>query len=206
MADENSNAASNTVAERLLSLLALRNIPELDKALRGADPALSRDQLTFLRIGEENGQNRKGALLAIDEAAERHDRAERDAAAAEARREAEEAEARLAKFGRGIPLAEGADPVAAARTGPTFLVLGDGQREIAGLSRVAAKPEQFSVAGGRVMFGRPIRVGGADVKVAIRHVALLDEEGAVHAVCEIPGGLDLGGRDVELPGGSLVFG
>jgi hypothetical protein len=162
--------------------------------------------LSFLLGAENAGKTRKTAVTVLQNAIDALDAADKAAAEAAARAAAEEADAKRAAFGRGVALAEGADPVAAARTGGTFLVLGDGQREIAGLSRIDAKPDHFSVAGGRVMYGRPIRISGADAKVMLHNVALLDEEGVVHAVCEIPGGLQLGGRDVELPAGSLIFG
>lgn len=204
MSEENKNPQAS-VATKLLSLLD-HNVADFEKAVRGAEPALSADQLTFLRIGEEQGQNRKGILLAIDGAQERLVRAAADAAAEAERKTREEAEARLLKFGVTGPVAEGADAVAAATTGPSFLVLGDGTREIDAISRIEARPEQFSTSAGRAMYGRPIRVEGVDVKTAVHAVALVDGDNAVHAVCEIPGGVMLGGRTVELPAGSLIFG
>lgn len=206
MDTENNTAAdapTNFFAQRLLALLAQPN-GDVAKALREADPALSRDQLTFLRIAEEGDKNRKGALEAIDAAGNRLDQEEAKAAAEAERHAIAAREANLVRFGLKAP--KDGDPVAAARTGKSFLVLGDGDKEIAGLNRIEADPSHFTTAGGRVMYGRRIAIAGVDLKVVLRSVALIDEDGTVHGVCEIPGGVDVGGRNIELPGGSLVFG
>lgn len=187
--------------EELLKLLDLPNIDALAGAIARADPALDRTDLQILHAGESAGKTRKGALDAISAAAAMLP------AANEAGQKAriEQARGRLLMFKPGDAI-EGADPAAVARTGPSFLVLGDGEREIAGLSRIAAHPGQFTMAGKQVMFGRQIDVAGVAIDTAIRAVALIDEDGAVHGVCAIPGALPLGGRHVQLPAGSLIFG
>lgn len=208
MADENKNVPTppaQSVAAKLLSLLDLK-VGDFEKAVRGADPALSVDQLVFLRIGEENGQNRKGILDAIDAAQERLAKAGELAAAEAERKALAEADAKLLRFALGEKLPEGADAAAAAKTGATFLVLGDGTREIAGLNRVAAQPGDWAPGGGVALYTRPVLIDSVGLEKQFLHaVALIDDEGAIHGICEIPGGVHLGGK-IELPANSLIFG
>ncbi len=185
--------------DRMVELLSL-SIDGLKERL--AAEQLSFEQLVTLTAFEEAGENRKGALLAIDAAIAKTPEGKAGAAEAKRQREIAEQDAKLIRFKVG----DGDSAAEAARTGKTFLVLGDGEKEIAGLERVAAEPVNFSVAGSRVMFGRAIDVIGADVKATVHAVALVDEEETVHGVCEIPGGIALGGRHVQLPAGSLIFG
>ena len=200
MAEENISEANG----KLAALIVL-SVDALKAALAAANPPLTHEELTEMVALEEKGENRKGALEAIDAAIAKTPEGQA-AAAEEARQKALAAEdAKLIRFKVG-PQAKGADARAAARTGKTFLVLGDGEKEIAGLERVAAEPINFTLVGERVMFGRTIDVVGADVKASIHAVALIDEEGDVHGVCEIPGGITVGGRHVQLPAGSLIFG
>jgi hypothetical protein len=86
------------------------------------------------------------------------------------------------------------------------LVIGDGAHEIAGLRRIPAEPGDFDRVGDRLLYRKPITIAGADVNATIRAVALIDHGENVHSVCEIPGGLPLSGRNVEMPAGSLIFG
>ena len=207
MSEENNQGATDPLAKLLEG-----NLDTVKSAIAGANPPLTYEQLTNLIPLEEAGQNRKGALEAIDAAIARTPQgqaaaaeAAKDAAEAARQKALAEADAKLIRFKVG-PQAKGADAAAAARTGKTFLILGDGQKEIAGLSRIAAEPAHYTVVGSRVLFGRPIDVTGTDIDASIHAVGLIDEEGTVHGVCEIPGGVPLGGRHVQLAAGSLIFG
>lgn len=156
----------------------------LRAAIAAADPAPEEAVVRQMIEAEANGKTRKGVtafLLSLLPAPPEDER--------------------LA-FGRSAA----AGDVAGALHGPVQLVLGDGEHEIAGLARIDAAGGDFDLAGGRAMYRRPIRVEGADVAATIQSVALVGPEDELVAVCEIPGGLPLAGRSVEMPAGSLVFG
>lgn len=96
--------------------------------------------------------------------------------------------------------------VDAATKRPSKIAFGEQPNIVQHIPPVDVTPEMFSVSGGKAILQRKITVGGHNDPTMITHVILLDDEGDVAGICEVPGGLRAGGgREAEFPAGSLLF-